>query len=69
MTERVDLKALKERANAYPIELYEYELAALVAVVDAALTIDAAFKRAGTQGVTMDLGPLLETLQPFMVTE
>ena len=37
----------------------------LVAVVEAALTIDAAFKRAGTQGVTMDWGPVLEALQPF----
>ena len=56
----IDLARIKETQHAYAEEILE-----LVAVVEAALTIDAAFKRAGTQGVTMDWGPVLEALQPF----
>lgn len=37
----------------------------LVAVVEAALVIDAAFKQAGTQGVTMNWAPVAEALHPF----
>lgn len=61
---------LRSGSTRYMDELSEFTcdpelIVKLVAVVEAALTIDAAFKRAGTQGVTMDLGPVLEALYPF----